>query len=95
MKVTLVKVIREVDNNNCKTEFGRFAKTADLLYAPVLMSNIRLGVNDSFFVDRIDQNLMARAIELYDFVDLHHYSSLEKYKKIKKNLLKNKWIILP
>lgn len=92
LNVTLVKVIREVDNNNHPTEYFRVYKVETILVPAQIGTSIILQNGTRFFIERLDQDLQKCVVYVYDYVDFNHYkhwSKPEEFEKIKKKMVED------
>ena len=94
MRVTLVKVVGEVSNNNHTTEFFRVYKLADLILDPILKSYVILYNGTTFQIQKIEQDLEHQAVLLYDFewcLYREHWGNSDDFDKIKLKMLEEGW----
>ena len=95
MNVTLVKVVGEVDNNNCKKEFFRLYKVETILIEPRLNTSLILLDGSSFHIDRIEQDLQKCVVYLYEFTWISYqkfYGEHSKFDEIEQQIIaKGNW----
>ena len=92
--VTLVKIIGEVDNNNCKIEYFRVYKVETLLMEPQVNTKIILVNGESFFIHSIDQNLQKMVIYLHEYTWISRYKyrgNHDDFDKLKQEFVSTGW----
>jgi hypothetical protein len=93
VKVKLIKIIQDVDNNNHKEERGRFCKDIELIYEPQKDMSITISSKEIFYVEHIRQVATYGFFHLYQYVKISHYHKSDgTYEKIVKDLKSKKWV---
>jgi len=92
MRVKLVKVLCEVDNNNSKTSLCEYHRMEALILPPQLNTLIILDAGH-FTIDGICQDLLNDQIILFDNIDIsyQHNHLGELFKKLNSKLVTEGW----
>jgi hypothetical protein len=95
MKVKLIRVLREEDNNGFTEVLAKYFKDTELLINPQREMRIQVD-NISFFIDRIEQDLNTQLICLYEYRDIFYRYNRddEGFIKERKILLDDGWKLL-
>lgn len=93
MKVKLILVLREQDNNNYTTELAKYFKDVELLIEPQWRMSIKIG-NILFFIDHIIQDLDLKTITLFEYKDLHYRYVDEEFPKEREILSNDGWKLI-
>ncbi len=95
MKVKLIRVLREEDNNGYTEVLGKYFKDTELLIAPERKMTIQID-NISFFIELIEQDLNRQNILLYEYRDIFYRNNRydEEFKKEREILLNDGWKLL-
>ena len=92
MKVKLIRVIREEDNNGSVEILAKYFKDVELLQTPQRGMRIRLD-NVEFFIDYIVQDLNTQTIILYNYKDIYYRYNRngERFKQEREILSDDGW----
>lgn len=95
MKATLIRVLREIDNNQFTKVLASYYKEVELLIPPQINTRIKDG-NIRFHIDSLTQELNSKTIILHEFVDIHYRYNRhdEGFKKERNNLSDHGWLLL-
>ena len=95
MKVKLIRVLSEEDNNGSTKFLAKYFKDVKLLIKPQLNTWIEIG-NISFFIHRIEQDLNTQTVLLYEDKDIFYRYNRndEGFKKEREILLSDGWKLL-
>ena len=95
MKATLIKVLREMDNNQFTKDLATYFKDIELLIEPQQGMRIKVG-QIKFHIDTITQDLNSGIIILHEFINIHyrHNRNGEGFKKEREILSDNGWKLL-
>lgn len=92
MEVKLIKIVKEIDNNNFKTHLCDYHKTETLLMNPQENTTLILD-QGRFFISGIIQNLKDKEIILFNNIDIPYQSNYkgEMFEKLNNKLEGEGW----
>ena len=95
MKATLVRVLREMDNDRFSKDLATYFKDVDLIIEPQQGMRIKVG-QIKFYIETITQDLNSGIIILHEFIDIHyrHNRNDEGFKTEREILSNDGWKLL-
>ena len=84
---TLIMIYEEINNNDSKVEVFRVKRNVSLIIEPREGQRIRLGKDDIFHVDKVEQNIKENTIYLYDTRCIPFYEYYGRYDDLKEEKL--------
>ena len=95
MKVKLIRVLSEEDNNGSTKVLAKYFKDTELLIAPERKMTIQID-NISFFIEIIEQDLNTKNILLCEYRDIFYRDNRDNEGFIKEReiLLNDGWKLL-